>query len=54
VTVSRINYVPAVEFSRRYFLLGIYKDRKLPVWRIYVPFVRISFGVRDYRRANAK
>lgn len=48
------NYFPAIEFSLRYFLIGIYKDRKLPVVRVYLPFTRISFGVRDYRRANAK
>jgi hypothetical protein len=32
-----------VEFSFRYFIIGIYKDRDKPVVRIYpVPFVRIS------------
>lgn len=33
------------EFSFRYGVAGVYKDRGLPVWRIYpLPFVRISLG----------
>lgn len=44
------NYWPALDVSRRYGVIGIYKDRDLRVLRIYpVWFVRLSFGVRDFR-----
>ena len=34
-----------IEFSRRYGVIGVYRDRDGLVWRIYpVPFVRISIG----------
>ena len=34
-----------VEFSWRYFVIGVYKDRGSNVVRIYpLPFVRISIG----------
>jgi hypothetical protein len=36
-----------VEFSLRYGVVGIYRDRTGPVYRIYpLPFVRISIGGR--------
>lgn len=36
-----------IEFSWRYGVIGIYKDRVWPLWRIYpCPFVRISLGKR--------
>ena len=48
------NWIPAVDCSRRYAVIGIYKDRNLRVVRIYpVPFVRLSIGVRDFRRERA-
>ena len=32
-----------IEFSLRYGVMGIYKDRDLPIWRVYpVPFIRIT------------
>lgn len=44
------NWIPTVEISPRYGIVGIYKDRDLPVVRIYpVWFVRISIGVREFR-----
>lgn len=34
-----------IEFSFRYGVLGIYKDRGKPTVRVYpVPFIRISLG----------
>ena len=49
------NWWPAVDYSRRYLVIGIYKDRDLRVVRIYpVPGVRLSIGVRDYRRARVE
>jgi hypothetical protein len=34
-----------IEFSFRYAVLGVYKDRDAAVWRVYpLPFVRISLG----------
>jgi hypothetical protein len=34
-----------MEFSFRYGVIGIYKDRDEPIWRIYpFPFIRISIG----------
>jgi hypothetical protein len=52
--VSWRNWIPAFDYSRRYGVIGIYKDRALRVVRIYpVPFVRVSIGVRDFRRERA-
>ena len=48
------NWIPALDYSRRYGVIGIYKDRDLRVVRIYpLPFVRLSIGVRDFRRERA-
>jgi hypothetical protein len=34
-----------VEFSLRYGVLGIYKDRDKPIVRIYpLPFIRVTVG----------
>lgn len=34
-----------IELSRRYGVVGIYKDREEGTWRIYpVPFVRVTLG----------
>jgi hypothetical protein len=34
-----------IEFSWRYFVLGFYKDRDKPIFRIYpFPFVRFTVG----------
>jgi len=52
--VTARNWIPALDYSRRYGVIGIYKDRDLRVVRIYpVPFVRLSIGVRDHRRERA-
>jgi len=52
--VTARNWIPALDCSRRYGVIGIYKDRGLRVVRIYpVPFVRLSIGVRDHRRERA-
>ncbi len=34
-----------VEFSYRYFVVGVYRDRGGKIWRLYpVPFVRVTLG----------
>jgi hypothetical protein len=34
-----------IEFSWRYGVVGIYKDRDRKLWRIYpLPFIRVSWG----------
>jgi hypothetical protein len=34
-----------LEFSWRYLVVGVYRDRVNPVWRIYpAPFVRLTVG----------
>lgn len=41
-----------VDFSPRYFVVGLYLDRSLDIVRVYpVPFVRINFISKyaDYR-----
>lgn len=47
---SRGDGAMSVEFSWRYAVIGVYKDRltlrknKCSIWRIYpVPFVRVTF-----------
>jgi hypothetical protein len=33
-----------IQFSRRYGVIGIYRDRDTDTWRIYpLPFVRLSW-----------
>lgn len=35
------------EFSLRYGVLGVYKDRSTPTWRIYpLPFIRVTIQRR--------
>lgn len=31
-----------LEFSLRYGVVGVYKDRDRAIWRFYIPFVRVS------------
>lgn len=33
-----------VQFSWRYGVIGVYRDREEPIWRFYIPFVRLSIG----------
>lgn len=34
-----------IEFSWRYGVIGVYKDRNPGVWRVYpVPFIRVTLG----------
>jgi hypothetical protein len=34
-----------VEFSRRYAVVGVYRDRSGSFWRVYpLPFVRVTIG----------
>lgn len=34
--------IGCLEFSWRYGVIGIYKDRDTRVWRLYLPFIRLS------------
>ena len=37
-----------IEFSWRYGVMGVYRDRDEPIWRVYpVPFVRITVGAHE-------
>jgi hypothetical protein len=35
----------SIDFSWRYAVVGVYRDREWSTWRVYpLPFVRLSFG----------
>jgi len=36
-----------VEFSPRYMVVGLYVDRYVPIYRLYLPFVRFSYRRKD-------
>lgn len=31
-----------MEFSWRYGVIGFYRDRDRPIWRFYLPFIRMT------------
>jgi hypothetical protein len=42
-----------IEFSWRYGVVGAYRDRNEPAWRVYpLPFVRITFRSRKVLSAK--
>lgn len=41
-----------VELSPLFFALGAYKDQGFPMWRIHLPFVRVTVGKLNGRLAK--
>jgi len=40
-------YLIGPDFSWRYGVIGIYKDRNSKTWRLYLPFVRVSIVFKE-------
>jgi hypothetical protein len=41
-----------IELSALFFAVGAYKDQRVPMYRIHIPFVRVTIGKLNGRLAK--